>query len=146
MTTIAVKDGVMACDSQVTTGWMRSNLKFDKVMKWKGAYYGFCGDCHYINIAKEYIKGELKLENLPTDMKVDYLKLDSDGSAYKYTIKGGKESYMECGEFCAIGSGAEYAIVALSCGKSAVEAVKEACKWDVFSGGKIKSYSVGGKV
>jgi 20S proteasome alpha/beta subunit len=32
-------------------------------------------------------------------------------------------------------------MVAMSCGKSAVEAVKEAIKWDCFSGGKVKAYS-----
>ena len=42
----------------------------------------------------------------------------------------------------AIGSGDDFALAAMMCGKTAVEAVKIAIKCDVYTGGKVRSYRV----
>jgi ATP-dependent protease HslVU (ClpYQ) peptidase subunit len=46
----------------------------------------------------------------------------------------------------AIGSGADLAIAAMHCGKSAVEAVEIACLYDIYCGGKINFHSFIGPV
>ena len=43
MTTIAIKDGVMACDSQVSAGHSRTMFQFPKVILHNDVYYGFAG-------------------------------------------------------------------------------------------------------
>ena len=141
MTTIAIKDGVMACDSQVTTGTMISQFKFDKVILHNDTYYGFAGSCHNIQIVQSYIKGDLELGDIPDSVNVTYLCMPAKGPAYQRHLHKNFITLMKLPSFYAIGSGADYAMVAMSCGKSAVEAVKEAIKWDCFSGGKVKAYS-----
>jgi ATP-dependent protease HslVU (ClpYQ) peptidase subunit len=42
----------------------------------------------------------------------------------------------------AIGSGTDFAMAAMSLGKSATEAVKVACELDCFSGGRIKTFDI----
>ena len=41
--------------------------------------------------------------------------------------------------FESIGSGSNFAMAAMECGKSAADAVSVACKYDVFSGGEVAS-------
>ena len=48
MTTIAIKDGVMACDSLVSAGDMKTQFKFPKIIKVGDNIYGFAGSCHNI--------------------------------------------------------------------------------------------------
>jgi len=141
MTTIAIKDGIMACDSQVSTGYTRSMLPYEKVILHEEVYYGFAGDCHSIDVVKLYIQGEVTLDDIPDHFNVVYLSLPKKGKPQQCRIHRGFKSSFVLPPYYAIGSGSEFALVAMSCGKSATEAVKEAIKWDCFSGGKVKSYS-----
>jgi ATP-dependent protease HslVU (ClpYQ) peptidase subunit len=141
MTTIAIKDGVMACDSLVSAGHSQSMFKFPKVILHNDVYYGFAGACHDIIIMQDLIKGEIDLEDVPDSVIVTYITMPKNGAGYKCYFRKGVCTKMKLPPFYTIGSGSDYALTAMSCGKSATEAVKEAIKWDLFSGGKVKSYS-----
>lgn len=145
MTTIAIKDGVMACDSQVTTGDMRSDFKFEKIMLHDRCYYGFAGDCHNIALVKGYVRGEIDIEQIPDSVSLTVVALPEKGKPFEMTIRRGFMTAMDIPPNYAIGSGGDFAIVAMHCGKDAVEAVKVAKHFDIFTGGNVKSYSFNGK-
>ncbi len=143
MTTIAIKDGVMACDSKESyTQGMITSWDVKKVMLHNDAYYGFCGSSHWVVIVMEAIRSNHKLEELSSEIELEFIKMPKKGPSTLTYLGNGHISQQNIskGGF-AIGSGMPYAMVAMSCGKSATEAVKEAIKWDIYSGGKVKSYS-----
>ncbi len=141
MTTIAIKDGVMACDSLVSAGHSKTMFQFPKIILHNDVYYGFAGACHDIIIMQDLITGVIDLEDVPDSVTVTYITMPKNGAGYKCYFRKGVCTKMKLPAFYAIGSGSDYALTAMSCGKSATEAVKEAIKWDLFSGGKVKSYS-----
>ena len=141
MTTIAIKDGVMACDSRETQNNMIVSDKTWKIALANDAYYGFCGTSHHIEVVITAIRSSRDLEELSPDVEMEFLYMPKTGDSKLVTLGSGHLSYETLTGPYAIGSGMPYAMVAMSCGKSAVEAVKEAIKWDCFSGGKVKSYS-----
>lgn len=148
MTTIAIKDGVMACESkEAYDDGMIATWDAWKVALHNDAYYGFCGSSHHINVVMDTIRGNAKLEDLSPEITLQFIKMPKAGKPLLVYLSDGhvsQEPITKNGY--AIGSGMPYAMVAMSCGKSAVEAVKEAIKWDCFSGGKVKSYSFARKV
>lgn len=143
MTTIAIKDGVMACESkEAYDDGMIVTWDAWKVALHNDAYYGFCGSSHHINVVMDTIRSDAKLEDLSPEITLQFIKMPRVGKPLLVYLSDGhvsQEPITKNGY--AIGSGMPYAMVAMSCGKSAVEAVKEAIKWDCFSGGKVKSYS-----
>lgn len=62
--------------------------------------------------------------------------VDSKKRIWKYEDICVRRQYEA--SFIALGSGAHFAMGAMEAGKSAVESVKIACKFDIFSGGRIK--------
>lgn len=132
MTTIAYKDGVMAGDSQ--SSWHYKELNAKKVQKRGDMLIGFAGDfgsgvrfCNWM-----FNKGEQ-----PNVI---------DDSFSAIVVKGSKCYHYDrtlvpfhSDKYIAIGSGAEFAIAAMDCGKSAVDAVKIASRRDPHTGGKIRT-------
>ena len=143
MTTIAIKDGILACEGKEThsDGFIVS-WNTEKVLLHNDAYYGFCGSTHHILVVMDTIKANGELTDLSPDITLQFIKMPKKGPPLLLWLENGHLTQEIIGkEGMAIGSGMNYAMVAMSCGKSAVEAVKEAIKWDCFSGGKVKSYS-----
>ena len=143
MTTIAIKDGILACEGKEThsDGFIVS-WNTEKVLLHNDAYYGFCGSTHHILVVMDTIKANGELTDVSPDITLQFIKMPKKGQPTIIYLCDGhlsQEPITKSGY--AIGSGMNYAMVAMSCGKSAVEAVKEAIKWDCFSGGKVKSYS-----
>lgn len=143
MTTIAIKDGILACEGKEThsDGFIVS-WNTEKVLLHNDAYYGFCGSTHHTLVVMDTIKANGELTDVSPDITLQFIKMHKKGPPLLLWLENGHLTQEIIGkEGMAIGSGMNYAMVAMSCGKSAVEAVKEAIKWDCFSGGKVKSYS-----
>lgn len=143
MTTIAIKDGVMACDSKESySDGMITSWDAWKVALHEDCYYGFCGSSHWTTLAMDTIRNNGKLESLSPDIDLVFLRMPKKGKPSVVYLADGHLSQEDVTKNgYAIGSGMPYAMVAMSCGKSAVDAVKEAIKWDCFSGGKVRAYS-----
>lgn len=143
MTTIAIKDGVLACESKESYGCgMITSWDSQKVILHEDAYYGFCGTSHWVTVVIDTIRNGEKLEELSPDIDLEFIKMPKKGPPTLVSLCNGhlsQESITKNG--FAIGSGMPYAMVAMKCGKSATEAVKVAIEFDCFSGGKVKSYS-----
>lgn len=143
MTTIAIKDGILACEGKEThsDGFIVS-WNTEKVLLHNDAYYGFCGSTHHIFVVMDTIKADGELTDVPPDITLQFIKMPKKGPPLLLWLENGHLTQEVIGkEGMAIGSGMNYAMVAMSCGNSAVEAVKTAIQFDCFSGGKVKSYS-----
>lgn len=146
MTTIAIKDGIIAYDSQTTAGEKIVSLKTDKKRSYDG--YHFFGTGRTIDI-DQLIAAVLSGESEMPKTK------DGTLQAAALLVTPEKDIYL-CGyvdeelvlqpledrECDSIGSGAEYAIGAMDAGCSAKEAVKIACGRDVYSGGRIRTFKI----
>lgn len=141
MTTIAIKDGIMACDSRITSGNVVNYLGFEKVMRHDDCYYGFAGDCHQIALSKAYIKGEIALEHLPDTVALEVVCMPKKGKPYLLTITDGCVTTMDIKGSFSIGSGSSFAMAAMECGATARQAVDVAKKYDIYSGGNTKAYT-----
>lgn len=149
MTTIACKDGVMACDSCWTDGNGIFGTSMNKVVRLKsGALLGEAGDNDSRAVVK-ILQNVKSFEGMPTALElaaccVDYAAviLFPNGEMAQISIT----HYNENGEFSfkadawpvnrgctAVGSGALIAWGAMRAGKTAREAVAIACEGDINS-------------
>jgi ATP-dependent protease HslVU (ClpYQ) peptidase subunit len=141
VTTIAVRDGVMAADSQSTYGHIRSTI----VKMWRvgdAAILGTAGDCGEGLVFKQWV-----MDTLIDDLGHSAPKMKSM-EALIMTRRG---IFHYCGSpiaieikdpFYAIGSGSELALGAMAMGADAKKAVQIAARWDVNTGGRISTMSL----
>jgi len=158
MTTIAVRDGIMACDSQEGIG---SEGGGDRAYYMCSKIYpiynddddgellyliGCSGDSDgaplFIEWFSDFYETEFcdkQILKRMHEFDTDALILHADG-----TIQTGSSYGIvhECNEpFYAIGSGSKCALAAMHCGKSAEDAVEISKKIDPHTGGKVQVFS-----
>lgn len=139
MTTIAYRDGLMACDSAWSDGYTLFTRQSKIVRLPSGGLLGSAGDADCRAI--EELIGKVKtVAGLPTrkallDLQIDYNgilvlpkgKIIFVASEFKDGKWGG--GFMEVSEsFFATGSGDEFALGAMECGRSAKDAVNIAIR------------------
>lgn len=160
MTTIAYRAGIMACDSC----WSYDDAVDTQQTKIKilasGALLGGAGD----NDAREleYLLDRIRTaNNLPTkaqllELRVDYLGLLvlPKGRVFKVSTTHVSEGNWNSdfkddigvweisGPFAAVGTGTRWAMGAMEAGKSAADAVRIACKYDLNSRPPVHQYSL----
>jgi 20S proteasome alpha/beta subunit len=137
VTTIVYADGVMAADTQITVG--ATKYQGTKIFRLKdGSLFGGAGDGPVVNRARDYLEGKRS-----TRPKVDQcvmLRVMPDGEIRFHAATWDYEVLTD--RFVAIGSGSEFALGALECGKGAVQAVEIACRRDANSGFPVESISL----
>lgn len=140
MTTVAYRDGVIASDSQVSSG--------DTIV-------GFTPKCGIINGVLYGFSGAMALGQafeawLRRGMNGDPPAMEKSGLAAKgLVVHDGIILSWESGgwdrlhaPYYAIGSGRDHALAAMAVGACAVKAVEAACKHDVWSGGPIYRFQI----
>ena len=133
MTTIAVKDSIMAGDTQGT--FEGCLMLMNKIFKVKDELIGVCGDYDAaVDFVETYKKYKRPTKPEDTEANFDYLLLNNKG-CYLATGYGPRTKVLE--KFWAIGSGKEAAITAMRMGATAKEAVKMASLIDVFTGSRV---------
>jgi hypothetical protein len=131
MTTIACNRSEMAADGRVTDdGDTFPALKIHKI---NGAIYGAAGllaaSARFIEWATKGEKGKPRLAKDFTGMK-----LTPEGI---FVISGADPTWMRCDSgYFAIGSGKLVALGAMAFGATPLQAVQEAMRWDIYSGGE----------
>lgn len=162
MTTIAYKDGVMACDTAVflSEGRKLQGLHCDKVFFTGNGLIGIAGDADESYITEEWLQGIVDLATLgdaldtvaelPRDIDcIVVFKDEPNVVHYAGTVlnelKGEVQAQVytlvvESGFGAAMGSGGKYAEVAMACGLSAADAVTVACQYDNSTGGNVEEY------
>lgn len=142
MTTIAVSRSEMACDSR-QSGDEQYFKVADKILIVDNELIGSSGDSDQIaKFLTWYRKSDDGSDPPRLSDTTNVVVLNEDGIYY----------YAGCGyptlideRFFAVGSGALAALAAMSCGKSPMEAVRIACKFDKNSGPPIRNYKLRGR-
>lgn len=138
MTTVAYRDGVMACDTRMTGGFI--STVDTKVITGPDALVGFCGDPIAAYEAAVWLAGETR-ERPSCSNKDDILFLVYRRNGL-FLVDGELRELPLKGKYHAIGSGEQAAMVAMHMGATAKEAVKMAIRVDENSGGTVKEYSL----
>ena len=138
MTTIAIRNGVVAFDSRVKDGSVisPSSIKKARYSKKLKAIVAFCGTVSSAAAAARKLeklglpwrKEWKKNDTLGLDDDTDIIVIDKDGSVYEFV---GDDNWVTTeGEFFSYGSGSTAAIAAMHAGASAPRAVEIACLVD----------------
>lgn len=154
MTTVAIKDNSVACDSQVTVGYTISSLEGEKVAKINGCIVAGAGS--YSQVIKfrqwftEHSDALIAQQDNPT-VNIPLPQALQEGEFYGVVLypdgdlilyEGRTDVGIPQKQPFTIGSGSDFALAAMKSGKTAKEAVEIAISLDVFSGGDIKVYEL----
>ena len=150
MTTIAYRNGILACDTLATSGSTRSGYieKARKVGPWVIAYAGHVrSGIEWLDWMQGIIERGEKFVRAPKEMQygddvepISALAIKTgeiwafDGLSYPYKMEA---------EYVAIGSGSDFALGAMAMGVGAEKAVKIASQLDCYTGGEIRTYRHG---
>lgn len=142
MTTIALRDGVMASDTRMMRGQCIVGNNAQKIWRTSFGIVGICGE-----FADSYQVEKLGDLSLVPDLKrnenTSFLVLYNDGQII--IIEG--NGYHHIREpFCAIGSGGEAARAAMHMGADAVQAVEIAMLLDPATGGQVRVEKLNGNL
>lgn len=147
MTTIAYKDGVLAADTRAT-GACGIKSRFTKIYRLTSkvdpvrgpVLLGLTGDIYMAMRFKDWMEAG----GVPT--LHDWIDGDQTECDALIVHKSGLYSGSQLCRivpndepYWAEGSGAHYAMAAMYCGKSAIEAVRVAAHFDSYTGGRIVS-------
>lgn len=132
----------MVSDSQTSGEGVKVNCR--KTYRIKGWLVGAAGRVDDIEAIVEHVKGSdtikggfssVKSSKLKLEEEVEFLVLSPGGKIY--VSENGAPLYEVTDSFCAIGSGAQGALVAMNLGCSPSEAVKQVMKVDPMTGGRL---------
>lgn len=139
MTTVALKDGQMACDSMQCGAYI-DRINCSKIREiGVGTFVGFAGDLVQCYKFLDWVEQGMDADEYPEDLDdVEAIIVGSSGAAKYYDES---PIGIPVGKTCAIGSGSAFAMGAMLAGKSAYDAVNIACELDPLSRGPI-SYKV----
>jgi len=160
MTTIAYRDGIMACDSCWTCGDGTVDTLCTKIVRLSsGALLGSAGgnDSRTIERLLDRVKTPAAVPSYEelAAIRQDFIGLLvlPKGQIYKIAATAAQpDKCDECdlgawqihGLFAAAGSGADLALGAMAAGKSAKEAVAIACRYDVNSRPPVHATALAG--
>jgi len=144
LTTIAWKDGKIAYDSRQCRGDTIMSDNVSKKHKYKNHLFFLTGSCHDFNEFMEAIVDGVH-ENIVYDCSG--LMVDPDSAVYEVGSSDNTGSWRldlkDIQAPCtALGSGYQYALAAMDLGCTAKEAVQQAAKRDLPTGGKIKEHVI----
>lgn len=137
MTTLAYRDGVLAADSLATAGGIRDSevLKVRKIGRLLTAGCGSGALCEkFVGWVQRGMPGNSPWEGSGADG--NSLLVAPDRSLVVFGVNG---PWRVDRPFYALGSGGDIALGAMAAGASAEEAVEIAIRFDVYSGGPIRS-------
>lgn len=140
MTTIAYKDGLIACDSRQTRGDVIVSDSCSKCTEVDGVRFFLGGAvCDQPAFIAAYF-------GKPSDVPIEcsgYVVDDGVLMLVGHDDKTGLwKLVLDLGNPDAIGSGAPYALAAMDMGASAEHAVDAAAKRDIYTGGAVWVYSI----
>lgn len=136
MTTIAYRRGVLASDSLVTCNGLRDGYA-QKIYRVGPLLVAGAGSAAICTRFVEWVRAGMKGES-------PWYGEDSGNSMIitpedQIVVWGSSGSWVSDSDFYALGSGERLALGAMAYGASAEEAVECAIRFDVYSGGPIKT-------
>lgn len=140
MTTISWKQGYMAADTQMTIG--NCSMQTEKIYGIPGlGVIGIAGAGSIMSRVLEWwangCEGDpptLTEEERNRDLTCGALLATSEGV---FILEDGIYPSVVKQDYVAIGSGSDFAMAAMAMGKSAEEAIREAMRHDIYTGGSV---------
>lgn len=139
MTTLCYHKGELAWDSRVTAGNIIQKDNAQKRVLYKGVHFVLCGSVpEFPAFMQAYVEG-IGGANL----SVSAFCVHPDGLYRASTDETGIwRTKLSYNDVAALGSGMEFAIAAVDCGKTPREAIKVAAKRDNCTGGLVRTMSI----
>jgi hypothetical protein len=139
MTTIAFDGRYIACDSRITGD--RGHIHSDSRIKYTDTKDWLIFWCGATNDIDDFINSFLGDSPVKDDVNVGlYAYQKSTKFVYEVGKTNGYTFRNRLVDQDAVGSGADHAITAMDCGKTAVESIKMAMKRDSATGGIIRCF------
>lgn len=139
MTTIAVRAGVMACDSRADGEYAMTVEKIVRLPD--GGVAGGAGSASATTAVLAWLQaGEPGDPPAVDEGEWFVLILRPDGSIWKAECRF--PAFRLLDKFAATGSGSNFAIAAMAMGASAEEAVRIAAKYDTGTGGRVRTLAI----
>lgn len=153
MTTLAVKDNIIAADGQVTAGDTISDYNCEKIVEINGCLVAGAGSWAQIIKFREWFlnhsdtlivqqEGLNVSMNLPEELDGNFYGIVLYPSGELYLYEGRTDVSMPVKQPFSIGSGSVFAVGAMDAGAGAEEAVNIACYRDPYSGGEVQVMSL----
>ena len=140
MTTIATDGKSVAADGLGTVNNLVVERAGEKVRKLRdGSLLGVAGDAFALDQIADWLEAGAVPADRPEGLKVDVLLIRPGGSAL---MCGNSLRLTACDLPYAIGSGGDLAMGAMAAGKSPAEAVEIAARYDINTGGRVRTYRV----
>lgn len=133
MTVIAWDGKTLAADRQYTSAGMRRTAP--KMFRVRDGIAAFCGVATDALELLQWLRGDRRPEDFPTACRASddvQVILVTDGKVHSYESSPYPLVYED--PFFAAGSGRDYAMAAMHCGKTAAEAVEIACLYETGCG------------
>jgi hypothetical protein len=138
MTLLAWDGRYVAADSQITCGTIRTSGTVEKISKIGSTVYAFTGTAALREPMIEWVEKGADPDERPLFGDGDKgctLVVWRDGKCFQYNLD--TPYPFECKAPDAWGVGMSYALAAMDCGKTAVEAVEKAIQREVYLGGPV---------
>lgn len=143
MTTCAFDGRFMAADSKALDAWGMKDYNARKIHYMKHVVIGGAGESGQIQRWTRSLRDDVSFDQLLLDGYPSYAK-DSNDPALLVVDRATRQVYrhvsglfLACSRpFHAIGSGRDYALAAMACGKTAQQAVEIAMSFDNGTGGE----------
>jgi len=148
MTTIAATKSQIACDVQAThPSGMKFKIKtkvhefYQPLIYPTKFYMGFCGSLDSVVPAIDFFTDPTQYKKPPKISNAEFMVLTEDKKLFMFYNPAQWIAIDQ--PYYAIGSGMCYAMGAMAAGKTPLEAVKLAAKYDAGTGLGYKSFNVG---
>lgn len=143
MTTCTWDGKRISADTRSITGAVIDQAPCQKIFQKKGIYCAIAGDVATALIVMEYL--------LKDKRKAERPELDAEDIFQIMLVSKDRCEYYSCSldpspmaAPCAIGSGGDYALAAMLCGKSGPQSIQVAAKMDPYTGVEfgIRTYKI----
>jgi len=142
MTTLALKDGIIAYDTRVCAGNTISDDDFDKCIERKGVKFFIAGSTSDF---EDFFDSFFANENTTNRILNIHAFVLQDDILWEASVSDDKlfwKTVMDTKKPAAGGTGSDHALTAMDMGATAKEAIKWAMKRDCKTGGKIRTYKL----
>jgi len=144
MTTLAYSraENRIAIDSRITAGEIIQTDNAKKWVKSKGEVYFITGCLSDVDQMLDLINSGELVPEFDADLQVNLIRVTGDPVVFGLDDGVLFQDRLDTCEFKAYGSGASFALAALDLGCTVKQAVSQAMKRDIYTGGKVVQYDL----
>lgn len=140
MTTIAARAGMVAADSQITSGSGRKGRVRKLVRLSDGSIFGGAGAYQAVLKLRKWAESGFEGNRPTKTADAECMIVRPDASVW--SLDGQGDPYEVMGDFHAVGSGGDYALGAMAMGADPLQALKIAADLDAMTSGPFQVLTV----